>query len=118
MATAGSLPTAVKGLNTKPDSTWTASATKLEAVASQLGDEASSLAALTPPSSLASVQAVAVKGLQGAQAAITKTADALNKRVATSATRRATIQAQISSLQAQLSGLSDKVTSAINSVSP
>jgi chaperonin cofactor prefoldin len=117
-ATATSLPAAVKGLNTRPDSTWTASATKLDAVASELGAEAASLAALTPPSALAPVQAAAVKGIQDAQAAITKTADALNKRVVTAATKGPAIRSQMDDLKTQISELSDKVTSAIDSVTP
>ncbi|HET6496936.1 MAG TPA: hypothetical protein VFH61_16400 [Thermoleophilia bacterium] len=116
--TAASLPAAVEGLSTKPDDTWTASAAKLEAIATELGDEAAGLAALTSPSALAPVQAAAVKGIQDAQAAITKTADALNKRVETSATTQAAIQSQMDDLKTQVSELSDKVTSAIESVTP
>ena len=47
--------------------------------------EAASLEALTPPSTLAPVQAAAVTAIQSVQTALTKTADALNKRVVTSA---------------------------------
>jgi hypothetical protein len=117
-ATATSLPAAVKGLNTRPDSTWTASAANLTVIATEFGSEATSLAALTPPSALAPVQAAAVKALQDAQAALTKTAGALNKGVVTSATKVAAIQSQMDTLKTQISGLSDKVTSALNSVTP
>jgi hypothetical protein len=105
-AAAASLPDAVKGLKVKPDSTWTQSAAKLNAIASQLAGAGSSLAALTPPASLQSVQAAGVKGIQDAQSAVTGMADALGRRSASAATRKAEIQAQIGSLQAQLSGLS------------
>lgn len=116
--TATSLPAAVKGLNTRPDSTWTAAAANLTAIATELGSEADSLAALTPPSALAPVQATAVKAIQDAQAALTKTADALNKGVVTSATKVAAIQSQMENLKTQISGLSEKVTSALDSVTP
>ena len=75
-ATATSLPAAVKGLNTRPDSTWTAAAANLTVIAAELGDEAVSLEALTPPSAFADVQAAAVTAIQNVQAALTKTADA------------------------------------------
>ncbi len=108
----------MKGLNTRPDSTWTAAAANLTVIATELGSEADSLAALTPPSALAPVQATAVKAIQDAQAALTKTADALNKGVVTSATKVAAIQSQMESLKTQISGLSEKVTSALDSVTP
>ena len=37
-ATATSLPAAVKGLNTRPDSTWTAAAANLTVIATELGE--------------------------------------------------------------------------------
>lgn len=117
-ATAISLPAAVKGMNTRPDSTWTASAANLTVIAAELGDEAASLEALIPPSALADVQAAAVTAIQNVQAALTKTADALNKGVVTSATKVAAIQSQMESLKTQISGLSEKVTSALDSVTP
>jgi flagellin-like hook-associated protein FlgL len=117
-ATATSLPTAVKGLSTRPDSTWTASAANLTVIAAELGDEAASLEALIPPAALADVQAAAVTAIQNVQAALTKTADALNKGVVTSATKVAAIQSQMESLKTQISGLSEKVTSALDSVTP
>ena len=68
--TAGALPDAVAGLSKKPDDTWLASGAKLNEVASQLGAEASSLAALTPPSALKPVQDAVVKGLQATKAKV------------------------------------------------
>ncbi len=44
--TVAALPDAVEGLSAKPDDTWTASAAKLDDIAAQLDNEASSLAAL------------------------------------------------------------------------
>ena len=50
--TAAALPSAVKGLATKPNGTWAASAAHLQAISSQLNSQARSLAALTPPAAL------------------------------------------------------------------
>ena len=63
-ATAASVPDAVAGMNKKPDSTWTTAATNLQDISTQLGDEATALAALQPPESLQPVQDVVVKGIE------------------------------------------------------
>ncbi len=112
-STMASLPGAVKGVSTKPDSSWTTAAGKLDGIATQLGNEADSLAALTPPALLAPVQDVAVKGIRDAQAAVTRTAGALNKRQATAATRRLALEAQIATLEAKLYQLSQGLLGAI-----
>jgi hypothetical protein len=114
--TVGSLPAAVKGLSKKPDSTWTAAATKLDVIAGQLGGEAASLAALSPPAALQSVQAAVVKGIQGAKTEVTKRAGALSKRASASATRQAAIRSQIAALKTRLSGLTQSLTVAIGSL--
>ena len=111
--TVSALPDAVKGLSTKPDETRTTSATKLSDIAAQLDDEASSLAALTPPDGLRSLQAAAVQGIRGAQSAVTKIAETLDKGSATSATRQSRVQSEIDKLQAQLSALSGMLSAGI-----
>jgi hypothetical protein len=105
------LPDAVKGLSAKPDGTWTTSAARLDDIAAQLDGEASSLAALTPPGGFQPVQAAAVTGIREAQSAVTRIAEALDKRSSTPATERATLQSEIGKLQARL-GLLDKMLSA------
>ena len=112
-ATANALPGAVQGLSKKPDQTWTAAATQLQGLATQFGDEATSLSQLTPPSSLQTVQDAGVKVIQGAQASVTKLADALSKGVTGVATAKAKIQATIVGIQAQASGVAASIAAAI-----
>jgi hypothetical protein len=111
-----SLPDAVKGLAKKPDSSWSASATKLKAISSLLGIDATNLAALSPPKILRPVQDAAVKGITDAQTAVAKTAAALDKRVAPKGATSAQIQAQIAALKNKLSQLSQQLLTAIKSV--
>ena len=110
---AASLPAAAKGLSTKPGAGWSASASKLDAVAAQLGTEAASLSALTPPSALQSTQDAAVKAVQTVQSGVTKTAGLL-KKGASAKTTASSIKAQLSAAQAQLSAASQKLTGTIN----
>jgi hypothetical protein len=112
-STVGTLPGAVKGISAKPGATWTAAATNLDATATQLGTEAASLSALTPPASLQSTQDAAVKAIQSVQSTVSDTAAFLNKKVAKAGTTKATIQAQLTAAQAQLSGAAQQLTSAI-----
>ena len=111
-ATATALPDAVKGLAKKPDNTWTASATKLKTISAQLGTDAKNLASLKPPDALRPVQDAAVKGIKDTQAAVAKTAAALNKRVATQGETAATII----SLKNRLTQLGQQLLSAIAGV--
>jgi hypothetical protein len=111
--TMASLPEAVRGIGAKPGGSWTTAAGKLDGIATQLGNESDSLAALTPPTLLAPVQDVAVKGIRDAQAAVTKTATALNRREATSATGHLALEAQIATLEAKLYQLSQGLLGAI-----
>lgn len=115
-ATATSLPQAVKGLSTKPDSTWTATAAKLQMISSQLNTEATTLAALTPPNLLRPVQDAAVKGITDAQSAVAKTAAVLDTGVAKHSETTTTIQSQINALQGQLSQVGRRLLSAIEGV--
>jgi hypothetical protein len=112
-STVGALPSAVKGISAKPGATWTAAATNLEATATQLGTEASSLSALTPPAALQATQDAAVKAIQSVQSAVSDAAAALNKKVAKAGTTKATIEAQLNAAQAKLSGAAQQLTSAI-----
>ena len=114
-ATVTSLPSAVNGLSKKPDSTWTTSATKLKAISSQLGTEATNLAALAPPGVLRPVQDAAVKGIKDAQTAVAKTAETLDKRVAKQGATAAKVRSQISALKDRLSQLGQQLLTAIQS---
>ena len=115
-STVASLPGAVKGISAKPGATWTTAATNLDATATQLGAEAASLSALTPPASLQSTQDAAVKAIQSVQTGVSDTAAFLNKKVAKAGTTKASIEAQLSAAQTQLSGAAAQLTSAIQSL--
>ena len=115
-STVASLPGAVKGISAKPGAAWTAAATSLDTIATQLGAEAASLSALTPPASLQSTQDAAVKAIQSVQTAVSDTAASLNKKVATAATTKASIEAKLAASQVQLSAAAVHLTSAIQSL--
>jgi hypothetical protein len=112
--TAGALPDAVAGLSTKPDDTWTASAAKLDDIATQLGAEGSSLAALTPPSALKPVQDAVVKGIRATQASMADLSGLLYEQSATEATANSSIQSQVDGAKTQLLALSAQLTGAID----
>lgn len=114
--TAGELPGAVKGLSVKPGESWTESAADLDAVARELGDEAASLAALTPPAGLQPVQDAAVSGIESAQSAIARLSDALDKRATSAATKKSKVESQAQGLSDQLSRLSQSLTDAIGAL--
>lgn len=111
--TAASLPDAVAGVSSKPDDTWSTTATSLQDISTQLGDEATALAALQPPEALQPIQDAVVTGIEGAQSAVDKLAAALDKGVETSETAKAEIQSKVDSLQSQLQGLSEQLSSAL-----
>jgi len=115
-ATVTALPDAVKGLAKKPDSTWTASATRLKAISSQLSSDATNLAALTPPDVLRPVQDAALKAITDAQSAVAKTAAALDNGVAKRGATKAKIQSEIGALQSRLSQVGQRLLSAIEAV--
>ena len=112
-ATVSALPDAVKGLTTKPGPSWNTAADKLDTAAKQLGAEASGLAELTPPTGLESVQNAAVQALRKAQSSVSKAADRLNKRQATSSADKAKIKAEIEQLKGSLSSVGRGLLSAI-----
>jgi cell division GTPase FtsZ len=114
--TVASLPGAVKGTSAKPGATWTTAATNLDATATQMGTEAASLAALTPPAALQSTQDAAVKAIQSVQTNVSDAAKFLNEKVAKAGTTKASIEAQLSAAQTQLSGAAAQLTSAIQSL--
>lgn len=115
-ATAASLPGAVKGLTTKPSGTWATSAAYLSTISLQLSSQAKSLAALTPPTALRSVQDAVVKGIEDTQKAVAATAATLKKGVATKSAAKTDIQAQIGALQGKLSRLPQQLISAVEGV--
>ena len=114
--TAGALPDAVAGLSKKPDDTWLASGAKLNDVARQLGDEATSLAALTPPSVLKPVQDAVVKGLQATRAKVNALSGLLYEQSADEATANSPIQTQVDKMKAQVQALSTKLSGALGAL--
>jgi hypothetical protein len=111
-ATVVSIPDALQGMSATPDGTWTTAADKLDAIATQLGDQADSLAAITPPDFLKSVHDLAVKGIRDAQPAVTRAADLLAKGAALGGKKDAKLQEQAAALGAQLSQLSQQLLGA------
>jgi hypothetical protein len=111
--TVGTLPAAVKGMSKTPDATWTAAAVQLQTTATQLGSEATSLAALQPPTVLKPVQDAVVQGIQAAQSGISKLATKIAAKPASLANKKAQIQAKVTQLQSQLDGLSTQLKSAL-----
>jgi hypothetical protein len=114
--TAASLPGAVKGLATKPNATWSASAAYLQTISLQLSNQAKSLSALTPPAALRSAQDAVVKGIEATQKAVATTAAALKKGVAKKGATKAQIQAQVATLQGKLTQLPQQLISAVEGV--
>jgi hypothetical protein len=112
-ATVTSLPHAVNGLSKRPDKTWTASAARLRTLSARLGSEASDLAAISPPQSLASVQRTAVQGLRAAQMSVDKTAAALSTGATSNGTSSALIKSQVAALRAQLGQLGQRLVAAV-----
>ena len=112
--TAGTLSDAVAGLSKTVDDTWTASGAKLSDVATQLGKEASSLAALTPPSALKPVQDAVVKGIQVAQAKVKDLSGLLYERSATAATAHGSVQSQVDGVKTTLLLLSATLSAALD----
>ncbi len=112
--TVSALPGAVRNMSVKPDATWSASATQLQTIATQLGDEATALTALQPPSALQPVQDAAVKGIQAAQSGVTKLAARLQSRSQSSATRKAQVQATVNQLKGQIDGITQQLKSVLS----
>jgi hypothetical protein len=111
--TVGTLPAAVQGMNKTPDDTWTAAAAQLQSIATQLGDEATALAALQPPSTLQPVQDAAVKGIQAARSGVDKLATRIASKPASLANKQAQVQAKVEQLKSQLDGLSTQLKTAL-----
>ena len=111
--TAAAVPDAVAGMSKKPDSTWSTAATNLQDISTQLGDEATALAALQPPETLQPVQDAVVNGIQGAQTAVDKLAAALAKGESTAATK-AQIQSTVDSVKSQIQSMSGMLSSALD----
>jgi hypothetical protein len=111
--TVAALPAAVQGMNKVPDATWTAAATQLQSIATQLGSEAAALAALQPPTALQPVQDAVVKGIQAAQTGVNKLATTIAAKPANLANKVAQLQAKADQFKAQLDGLSQQLKSAL-----
>ena len=112
-STASILPDAVSGMSKRPDSTWTVASARLQAVSSQLGQEAARLAALKPPAVLQPAQDLVVKGIQATRSGVDKLATGIGKRARGSATRQAKVQSTVTGLQSQLDGLAKQFRAAL-----
>jgi hypothetical protein len=115
--TAGALPDAVAGLSKKADDTWLASGTKLNEAATQLGKEAASLAALTPPTALQPVQDAVVKGLKAMQVKVNLLSGLLFEESVDEATAHSPVQTQVAKMQTQVQALSTKLSGALAGLS-
>jgi hypothetical protein len=111
--TAGALPDAVKGLSVTPGASWTATATKLQAISTQLGDEAAALQALQPPSALQSAHDAAVSGIESARSGVDTLAAKLASKANGLATKKAQVKSTINGLKTQIEGLSQKLSGAL-----
>jgi hypothetical protein len=111
--TVGQLPAAVQGMSAKPDSTWDSAGAQLDSIATQLGTEASALAALQPPSALQPVQDAVVKGIEAAQSGVQKLAATLQSGSAKATAKKAEIQAQVDKYKSQIDGLTQQLKSAL-----
>lgn len=111
--TVGALPGAVEGMSKTPDATWTSAAAQLQSVATHLGDEATALAALQPPSALQPVQDAVVKGIQAAQSGVQKLGAKLQSGSAKASATRAQIQAGVDKYKSQIDGLAQQLKSAL-----
>ena len=111
--TVGALPGAVQGMSKTPDDTWTSAAAQLQSIATQLGSEATALAALQPPTALQPVQDAVVKGIQAAQSGVDKLATTIAAKPASLANKKAQIQAKVDQFKSQLGGLSQQLQNAL-----
>jgi uncharacterized phage infection (PIP) family protein YhgE len=114
--TVSTLPDAVGNLSAKPDDTWTAAATQLQSTATQLGTEASALAALQPPSALQPVQDAVVKGIEAAQTGVSELATKLESGQQQVATRKAQVQAEVDKYKTQIQSLADQLKGALGNL--
>jgi hypothetical protein len=114
--TVGELPNAVKGMSAKPDSTWQSSGTQLDSIATQLGQEASALAALQAPSALKPVQNAVITGIQTTQAGVQKLGSKLQSGSAKASAKKAQVQAEVDKYKSQLDGLAQQLKGALGSL--
>jgi len=111
--TVDALPAAIQSMNKTPDATWTSAAAQLQSIATQLGTEASALAALQPPTALQPVQDAVVKGIQAAQTGVDKLATTIAAKPASLANKKAQIQAKVDQFKSQLGGLATQLQNAL-----
>ena len=111
--TVGQLPAAVQNMSAKPDSTWQSAGAQLDSISTQLGQEASALAALQPPSTLKPVQDAVVKGIQTVQTGVQKLGAKLQSGSTKAAAKKAQIQAEVNKYKSQLDGLAQQLKSAL-----
>jgi hypothetical protein len=114
--TLGELPAAVEDISRTPDESWTAASEDLQRLAGELGDEASRLADLQPPSGLQPIQDALVRGIQRAQTSLERTADRLSDRAQSEGLTSQDVQDQVDQLRSEAGGLSEQLQGAIDAV--
>jgi hypothetical protein len=107
--TLGELPGTVQGISATPDETWTEAGDELQQAAAELGDEASRLADLQPPSGLQPIQDAVVRGLQRVQASLEQTANRLSSRAQSEGLTSQEVQDQIDQLRSQAGDLNEQL---------
>jgi hypothetical protein len=116
---ASGLPAAVAGVTgaSVADTAWTDSGNQLNEIAVKLEDDASSLAALTPPNAaLQPVQDVVAKGIRGVSAAVKHLADLVYEESVTEAEANGSIESQADRFKAKLLTLSSKLSAALSAL--
>ncbi len=111
--TVNSLPSAVEGMSKTSDDTWTSAAAQLQSIATQLGSEATALAALQAPTALQPVQDAVVKGIQATQSGVDKLATTIAAKPASLTNGKAQVQAEVDQYKSQLGGLSQQLQNAL-----
>jgi hypothetical protein len=114
--TLGELPGTIRGISTTPDESWTEAGEELQRLAGELGDEASRLADLQPPSGLQPIQDAVVQGIERAQTSLEETADRLSSRAESEGLTRQDVEDQVDQLRSEAGGLSEQLQGALDAV--
>lgn len=110
------MPGAVEGISGTPDETWTEAGEELQSLAGELGDEASRLADLEPPSGLQPIQDAVVRGIERAQTRLEQTASDLTSRAESAGLTSEEVQEQVDQLRSQTGDLQEQLQGALDTV--
>ena len=114
--TLGELPGAVQDISGAPDETWTEASDSLQQAAAELGDEASRLADIEPPSGLQSIQDAVVGGIEQVQTTLEQTASRLNSRAQSAGVTRQEVQDEVDQLRSQAGDLNEQLQGALDAL--